>query len=103
MGPQSKPSLHRIFVFILLSILLCLIVTSVILFFSRRTKVTVLIAEAPPVSFTTSEYIANKSTGKVHDSDCSYLPSKENRVYYDDLQDALDDGYEPCKKCHPER
>lgn len=26
---------------------------------------------------------------------------KRNRVYFDDLDEALDDGYEPCKKCHP--
>lgn len=46
-------------------------------------------------------YIGNRSTHKVHRSDCSYLPNEENRVYYDDLEDALAAGYEPCKKCHP--
>ena len=46
-------------------------------------------------------YIGNKSSKKVHDPDCSYLPEEKNRVYFDDLDEALDDGYEPCKKCHP--
>lgn len=46
-------------------------------------------------------YIGNKSSKKVHDPDCSFLPDKRNRVYFDDLDEALDDGYEPCKKCHP--
>lgn len=46
-------------------------------------------------------YIGNKSTKKVHDSECSYLPEERNRIYFDDLDEALDNGYEPCKKCHP--
>lgn len=46
-------------------------------------------------------YIGNRSTHKVHRSDCSYLPNEENRVYYDDLEDALAAGYEPCQRCHP--
>ena len=46
-------------------------------------------------------YIGNKSSKKVHDPDCSFLPDERNRVYFDDLDEALDDGYEPCKKCHP--
>lgn len=69
-------------------------------------------ASSPSVSSSTSRskpsasddgYIANKSSKKVHTPDCSYLPAEKNRVYYDDLDEALDDGYEPCKKCHPER
>lgn len=67
-------------------------------------------ASSPSVSSSTSRsktsaaddgYIANKSSKKVHTPDCSYLPARKNRIYYDDLNDALADGYEPCKKCHP--
>lgn len=46
-------------------------------------------------------YIGNKSSKKVHTPDCSFLPDKNNRIYFDDLDEALDYGYEPCKKCHP--
>ena len=63
-----------------------------------------------PTSSTTStkqtepaehRYIGNKSSKKVHTPDCSFLPDKNNRIYFDDLDEALDNGYEPCKKCHP--
>lgn len=46
-------------------------------------------------------YIGNKSSKKIHTPDCSFLPDKNNRIYFDDLDEALDNGYEPCKKCHP--
>lgn len=52
-------------------------------------------------SYSFVQYVANTSSKKVHTPFCSFLPDEKNRVYYNDLDEALEDGYEPCKKCHP--
>lgn len=44
-------------------------------------------------------YIGNKNSKKVHAADCSGLPAEENRVCFDSLQDALDQGYTICGQC----
>ena len=44
-------------------------------------------------------YIGNINSKKVHQSHCSNLPKEKNRVYFDDLDDALAQGYVRCKRC----
>ena len=45
------------------------------------------------------QYIGNKNSKKLHLPSCSSLPKEENRVYFDDYDAAIGDGYEPCSKC----
>ena len=44
-------------------------------------------------------YIGNKNSKKLHLPGCSSLPKEENRVYFDDYDAAIAEGYEPCKNC----
>lgn len=45
-------------------------------------------------------YIGNKNSKKVHASTCPGLPAEGNRVYFDTLQEALDQGYSICGQCN---
>lgn len=47
----------------------------------------------------TRQYIGNKNTGVLHVSTCSSLPSNENRVYFNNKNEALNAGYRGCKRC----
>ena len=44
-------------------------------------------------------YIGNKKSKTLHTEDCASLPSEGNRVLFDELQTALDEGYKLCSKC----
>ena len=44
-------------------------------------------------------YIGNKNSKKLHLPGCSSLPKEENRIYFEDYDQAIDEGYEPCSKC----
>lgn len=50
-----------------------------------------------------TEYIANARTGIFHRADCQYVAkmNPDNEIEYDSRDDAIDDGYRPCKKCRP--
>lgn len=50
-----------------------------------------------------AEYIANARTGVFHRADCQYVAkmNSDNEVKYESRNDAIDDGYRPCKKCRP--
>lgn len=50
-----------------------------------------------------SDYVANISSSKFHYVDCRWAKkiSASHRVYYDTREDAIDDGYVPCKVCRP--
>lgn len=48
-----------------------------------------------------SYYIGNLDTYKFHLPNCSGLPAEHNRIFFETRKEALDAGYEPCKKCHP--
>lgn len=49
------------------------------------------------------DIIANSRTGIFHRADCQYVSrmSANNMVPYSSRDDAIDDGYRPCKKCRP--
>lgn len=46
-------------------------------------------------------YIGNKNSLKFHRKDCANLPLEDNRVYFDDREQAIADGYIPCQNCNP--
>jgi len=57
----------------------------------------------PPRSAPAGPYVASRSSGVVHRSDCSYAAriKPANRVSYATLRAALDEGRRPCKRCLP--
>lgn len=44
-------------------------------------------------------YIGNQKSKILHTEGCSSLPSESNRVLFDDLQTARDEGYKLCSRC----
>lgn len=46
-------------------------------------------------------YIGNKNSKKFHLPSCGSLPAEKNQVYFDARDDAINAGYDPCKKCKP--
>ena len=44
-------------------------------------------------------YIGNKNSKKLHAPDCKNLPKAENQVLFEDFNEALSAGYEPCGSC----
>ena len=48
-------------------------------------------------------YIGNANSGKFHKSTCKWgkKTSESNRVYFDSREDAINQGYVPCKVCNP--
>jgi beta-lactamase superfamily II metal-dependent hydrolase len=56
-----------------------------------------------PVTPTGGEggYIGNKNSKKFHLPSCSTLPAEYNRVYFKTRDEAVNAGYNPCKRCNP--
>lgn len=50
---------------------------------------------------TNYKYIGNKNTKKFHLPSCSYVPKKENTVYFKTKEDALEKDFKPCSICNP--
>lgn len=50
-----------------------------------------------------AKYIGNLNSKKYHLPTCSGLPEEHNRIYFMSMKKAEDAGYEPCRRCHPER
>lgn len=51
-----------------------------------------------------AEYILNRNTGVFHYPWCSSVDQmkESNKIYFTgDRQEAIDDGYRPCKRCEP--
>ena len=48
-------------------------------------------------------YIANANSGKFHDASCKYVKKIKdyNRVYFNNRNDAVSQGYTPCRVCNP--
>lgn len=53
------------------------------------------------ISENESSYIGNGNSHKFHKPSCSYLPAEQNRVYFSSREEAVNEGYAPCKKCDP--
>ena len=50
-----------------------------------------------------AEYIGNKNSKKLHYAYCSSVDDmkESNKVAFDSREDAISQGYEPCKRCNP--
>lgn len=46
-------------------------------------------------------YIGNKNSHKFHLDSCGSLPDQKNRVYLKTRDEAISQGYDPCKICNP--
>ena len=46
-------------------------------------------------------YIGNKNTKKFHTLDCYNLPKLENQIEFESSEQAIKEGYSPCKNCNP--
>lgn len=49
----------------------------------------------------TSVYIGNRNSKKFHLENCTSLPSQKNAVNFESREEAVKNGYEPCKVCNP--
>lgn len=51
----------------------------------------------------TGNYVGNSNTGKFHVSGCSSVSkmSEGNKVFFTNRNDAINQGYVPCKRCNP--
>lgn len=45
------------------------------------------------------QYIGNKNTKVFHTKDCNSLPKEENRIFFNSLEEAKENGYKPHKNC----
>lgn len=54
-------------------------------------------------SSTTSQYLGNSNTHKFHNSNCKSASkiSQKNKVTFNTREEAVNQGYEPCKICNP--
>ena len=54
-------------------------------------------------SISSYAYIGNANSRKFHKSSCSSVRDMKdyNKVGFDSRSEAIDAGYEPCKRCHP--
>lgn len=50
-----------------------------------------------------ASYIGNSNTGKFHVASCSSVKdmSQGNKVFFNSRDDAINQGYNPCKRCNP--
>lgn len=48
-----------------------------------------------------TRYIGNKNTKVFHLPTCHNLPAAKNQVYFGSRDDAIANGYRPCKNCNP--
>lgn len=52
-------------------------------------------------SASTEGYIGNKRSLKFHLPNCKVLPAEKNRVHFETRDQAIKEGYVPCKVCNP--
>lgn len=54
-------------------------------------------------SDSSGSYVGNSNTGKFHISSCPSVSkmSDHNKVYFNSRNDAVNQGYNPCKNCNP--
>jgi|GEM_PF-2195937 len=50
---------------------------------------------------TKNGYVGNKRSLKFHLPTCKMLPAERNRVYFETREQAIKEGYVPCKICKP--
>lgn len=58
-------------------------------------------SDIKPSHENTSNYIGNKNSLAFHRPTCPNLPLEKNRVYFETRNEAILNGYHPCKNCNP--
>lgn len=66
---------------------------------TETTTVAPVETTAPPAE--SGQYIGNINTKKFHLPSCNSLPDPENQIILNSRQEAIDQGYEACKRCKP--
>lgn len=56
---------------------------------------------SPAPSTTSKNYIGNINSKKFHLPSCRSLPAQQNQVYFTSRDEAIQQGYVPCKNCNP--
>ncbi len=56
-----------------------------------------------PLNDNSTTYVLNANSKKIHYVDCPSVNNmkEENKVFTDDYEDAVNQGYEPCRRCNP--
>ncbi|HOC94201.1 MAG TPA: MBL fold metallo-hydrolase [bacterium] len=57
--------------------------------------------KSPPPSTGKDGYIGNVNSKIFHRPSCGSLPAEKNRIYFKSRNEAISQGYRPCKKCNP--
>lgn len=54
-------------------------------------------------SASSGNYVGDMNTKKFHLSSCHYVSQikPENKIFFNSREEAIKDGYEPCKVCNP--
>jgi len=75
------------------------------MFFKRKLLpiIVVLLIACSAATALASTYVGNARTHKFHYADCRYVGemNDNNKVYFEDRDEAIDEGYVPCKVCRP--
>ena len=48
-----------------------------------------------------TQFIGNINSKIFHVPTCRTLPALRNRIYFSSRQEAIDQGFEPCRNCRP--
>lgn len=50
-----------------------------------------------------ASYVGNANSGKFHEASCNSVSkmSEGNKVFFSSRDDAINQGYQPCKRCNP--
>ena len=75
------------------------------MFFKRKLLpiIVVLLIACSAATALASTYVGNARTHKFHYADCRYVGemNDNNKVYFEDRDEAINEGYVPCKVCRP--
>jgi len=75
------------------------------MFFKRKLLpiIVVLLIACSAATALASTYVGNARTHKLHYADCRYVGemNDNNKVYFEDRDEAINEGYVPCKVCRP--
>lgn len=50
---------------------------------------------------TSGDFIGNKRSLKFHLPTCRFMPAEKNRIYFKTREEAINEGFVPCKVCKP--
>ena len=91
-------------------IFISVVLAALCLFFALRPSLAPSVPASTPavtttqaVTRTSGQYVASVNSNKFHRTSCRHAQDilNENRVYYDTVTEAEDDGKEPCSVCRP--